>query len=82
MLRKISGPVMKSVYMAHKFLAIEPTLIKIVSRKFVAERLASASRAEPKKNGGHKFYNHRNVENVVTPWLISQEKDFCQQEME
>jgi hypothetical protein len=51
-----------------------PTLIVIVSREFVAEGLSSCSL------DGCKFKHEVEVETMVARWLITQDKDFYQQQ--
>jgi hypothetical protein len=71
------------VYLVYKFLTIEPTLTEVIYRKFVAERLASASSAEQKtKNGGQRFQHDRSMRNSCDTLVDIAGDRLCQQRIE
>jgi hypothetical protein len=57
------------------FITIEATVIVIISRELVAERLSSLSSNEKRDLVGHKFKDNREVQTIVTQWLITQDTD-------
>jgi hypothetical protein len=65
--------------MAYNFVAKEPTLTAITSGEFFAKRLSSISNADAYLDG-QRFI--KEVETVVTPWLILKDTDWYQQGIE